>query len=184
MLRHGPVKAAFAAERAQHLRNFARLRGDVHRPLRRIERHALLAPREEERRHPQEAAQGLGTPREISLFGVEQDLIVAGRFFRQDDQLIADARRLAGIPGVIIQGRYDVVTPAVTAWDLHKAWPQAEFIMVQDAGHTATEPGIADALVRATDRFRHCIRLGLGGRWSDVERAALQRVGHLAKQLA
>ena len=48
-----------------------------------------------------------------------------------------------------------MVTPPVTAWDLHKAWPQAEFIMVPDAGHTATEPGIADALVRSTDRFRH-----------------------------
>jgi proline iminopeptidase len=80
---------------------------------------------------------------------------VNGGFFRQDDQLIADAHKLSAIPGVIIQGRYDVVTPPVTAWDLHRAWPEAQFIMVPDAGHTATEPGIADALVRATDRFRH-----------------------------
>jgi proline iminopeptidase len=61
---------------------------------------------------------------------------------------------LKSIPGVIIQGRYDVVTPPVTAWDLHRAWPEAEFLMVADAGHTAMEPGIADALVRATERFR------------------------------
>ena len=75
----------------------------------------------------------------------------------QDGQLLAEAHRLKAIPGVIIQGRYDVVTPPMTAWDLHKAWPEAEFIMVPDAGHTATEPGIADALVRATDRFRHAM---------------------------
>ena len=56
---------------------------------------------------------------------------------------------------MIIQGRYDVVTPMVTAWDLHKAWPEAEFVVVPDAGHTATEPGIADAVISATDRFRH-----------------------------
>ncbi len=91
----------------------------------------------------------------LAFARIECHYFVNGGFFRQDDQLIADAHRLKDIPGVIIQGRYDVVTPAVTAWDLHKAWPQAEFVMVPDAGHTATEPGIADALVRATDRFRH-----------------------------
>jgi proline iminopeptidase len=78
-------------------------------------------------------------------------------FFRADGQLLADAHRLKGIPGCIIQGRYDVVTPAITAWDLHKAWPEADFEMVPDAGHTGSEPGIADALVRATDRFRYAI---------------------------
>jgi proline iminopeptidase len=76
-------------------------------------------------------------------------------FFHEDGQLIAEAHRLKHIPGVIIQGRYDVVTPPATAWDLHKAWPEADFIMVADAGHTATEPGIASALVQATDRFRY-----------------------------
>jgi len=107
----------------------------------------------------------LPDPKRVAEFGadhfalafarIECHYFVNGGFFRQDDQLIADAHKLAGIPGVIVQGRYDVVTPAITAWDLHRAWPQAEFIMVPDAGHTATEPGIADALVRATDRFRH-----------------------------
>jgi proline iminopeptidase len=76
-------------------------------------------------------------------------------FFETDGQLIANAGRLKDIPGVIIQGRYDVVTPMQTAWDLHRAWPQADFIVVPDSGHTATEPGIADALVRATGRYRH-----------------------------
>ncbi|WP_374333725.1 prolyl aminopeptidase [Aestuariivirga sp.] len=107
----------------------------------------------------------LPDPKRVAEFGadhfalafarIECHYFVNGGFFRQDDQLIADAHKLAAIPGVIIQGRYDVVTPPVTAWDLHRAWPQADFIIVPDAGHTATEPGIADALVRATDRFRH-----------------------------
>lgn len=52
----------------------------------------------------------------------------------------------------IIQGRYDVVTPMRTAWDLHKAWPEARFTIIDDAGHTATEPD-DDAIVRASDRF-------------------------------
>ncbi|MBL3685992.1 prolyl aminopeptidase [Leucobacter zeae] len=72
----------------------------------------------------------------------------------EDGQLIRDAaEKLAGIPGVIVQGRYDACTPATTAWDLHRAWPEADFEMIPDAGHAATEPGIVDALVRATDRF-------------------------------
>ena len=71
----------------------------------------------------------------------------------EDGQLIRDAGRLAGIPGVIIQGRYDVCTPARTAWELHRAWPEAEFHMVPDAGHAFNEPGILDRLIRATDQF-------------------------------
>ncbi|MFT4232910.1 MAG: prolyl aminopeptidase [Leucobacter sp.] len=72
----------------------------------------------------------------------------------EDGQLIRDAaEKLAGIPGVIAQGRYDVCTPPRTAWDLHRAWPEAEFELIPDAGHAASEPGIIDALVRATDRF-------------------------------
>jgi proline iminopeptidase len=76
-------------------------------------------------------------------------------FMKSDSQLLDDAHRLKTIPGIIIQGRYDVVTPMRTAWDLHKAWPQASFIIVPDGGHTATEPGIADAIVKATDLYRH-----------------------------
>lgn len=76
-------------------------------------------------------------------------------FFARDGQVLAEAPRLAGIPGVIIQGRYDVVTPMETAWALHKVWPAADFVVVPDGGHTGTEPGISDALVRATDRFRY-----------------------------
>jgi len=70
-----------------------------------------------------------------------------------EGQLLANAGRLAGIPGVIIQGRYDVATPAVTAYDLHRAWPEAEFRIVPTAGHAFSEPGIIEALVASTDRF-------------------------------
>ena len=54
---------------------------------------------------------------------------------------------------MIVQGRHDVCTPMMTAWDLHTAWPEAEFVVVDDAGHSATEPGIQRALREATDRF-------------------------------
>jgi proline iminopeptidase len=70
-----------------------------------------------------------------------------------DDQLIGNAGRLADIPGVIVQGRYDVATPARSAWRLSKAWPRARFELIADAGHAFDEPGILDALVRATDSF-------------------------------
>jgi proline iminopeptidase len=70
-----------------------------------------------------------------------------------DDQLIDNAGRLADIPGVIVQGRYDVATPARSAWRLSKAWPRARFELIADAGHAFDEPGILDALVRAADSF-------------------------------
>jgi proline iminopeptidase len=102
-------------------------------------------------------------PAVIDSFGADQFALAFGRiechyfvnggFFDRDDQLIAAAAKLAHMPGVIIQGRYDVVTPMETAWALHKAWPEAAFEIIADAGHTATEPGITDALIRATDRF-------------------------------
>ena len=73
--------------------------------------------------------------------------------FMQDNQLLNNAHLLKDIPGVIIQGRYDCCTPAKTAWDLHKAWPQAEFHIVPDAGHAFNEPGILKLLLEATDRY-------------------------------
>ncbi len=70
-----------------------------------------------------------------------------------EGQLIRDAHNLAGIPGVIVQGRYDMACPAQTAWDLHQAWPEAEFHMVEGAGHAYSEPGILAQLMAATERF-------------------------------
>jgi proline iminopeptidase len=71
----------------------------------------------------------------------------------EEGALIEGAAKLKGIPAVIVQGRYDCCTPPVTAWDLHKAWPEAELNIVPDGGHLFNEPGILDGLVRATDRF-------------------------------
>jgi proline iminopeptidase len=67
--------------------------------------------------------------------------------------LLENIARIRHIPGVIVQGRYDVVCPAKSAWDLHAAWPESRLILVPDAGHSASEPGIIDELVQATDRF-------------------------------
>jgi proline iminopeptidase len=71
----------------------------------------------------------------------------------EDGQLLRDAGRLAQVPGVIVQGRYDMACPPETAWALHRAWPQARFEMIEGAGHAFNEPGILDALIRATDGF-------------------------------
>ena len=75
-----------------------------------------------------------------------------GGWFR-DGQLIDGVDIIRHIPTVIVQGRYDVCTPMMTAHDLHTAWPEAEFVVVDDAGHSASEPGIQRALRAATDRF-------------------------------
>lgn len=88
-----------------------------------------------------------------AMAAIECHYFIHGGFFDTDGWIIANAQKLKDIPGVIIQGRYDVCTPARTAWDLHRAWPEARLVMVEDAGHTGTEPGIADAMVRATDGF-------------------------------
>jgi proline iminopeptidase len=74
-------------------------------------------------------------------------------FFARDDQLLAHVERIRQIPAVIVQGRYDVVCPMRSAWDLHQVWPEAELIVIPDAGHSMSEPGITTALVAATDRF-------------------------------
>ena len=71
----------------------------------------------------------------------------------EEGQLIRDAAKIRHIPGVIVQGRYDACTPPATAWDLHRAWPEAEFHMIPDAGHAYNQPGILDRLIRATDQF-------------------------------
>lgn len=71
--------------------------------------------------------------------------------FMAEGQLLANANRLRGIPGVIVQGRYDAVTPPITACDLHDAWPDAALTIVPDAGHAASEPGIMRRLIAATN---------------------------------
>ncbi|GLU47648.1 prolyl aminopeptidase [Nocardiopsis ansamitocini] len=88
----------------------------------------------------------------LAFARIENHFFVHGGFFTPG-QLIENAGKLAAIPGVIVQGRYDVCTPATTAFDLHRAWPEAEFHLVDDAGHAFSEPGILHQLIEATDRF-------------------------------
>ena len=71
----------------------------------------------------------------------------------EEGQLIRDAHRLKDIPGLIVHGRYDMPCPARYAWQLHKAWPKAEFYLIEGAGHAYSEPGILDRLIYATDKF-------------------------------
>lgn len=74
-------------------------------------------------------------------------------FFKTENWLLENIDKIRHIPAVIVQGRYDIVCPMVTAWDLHRAWPEAEFRLVPDCGHSAFEPGIARSLVVAADHF-------------------------------
>ena len=89
----------------------------------------------------------------LAFASIENHYFVHGGFFEVEDQLLRDVHRIADIPGVIVHGRYDVVCPIQSAWELHKAWPKAELIISPASGHSAFEAENANALVRATDRF-------------------------------
>ncbi|MFK8182655.1 MAG: prolyl aminopeptidase [Phormidesmis sp.] len=84
---------------------------------------------------------------------IECHYFINGGFFKSEQQLLDNVERIRHIPAVIVQGRYDVVCPMTSAWELHRAWPEADLIIVDEAGHSATEPGITSALIEATDRF-------------------------------
>lgn len=99
----------------------------------------------------------------LAFARIENHYFIHGGWFREG-QLIADAPRLADIPAVLVQGRYDVATPAVTAYDLHQAWPEAELVVAPVAGHAYSEPQITEALVAATDRFA----LGIDGEQRNI----------------
>lgn len=88
----------------------------------------------------------------IAFARIENHFFVHGGWF-EEGQLLRDAHKLTGIPGVIVHGRYDMPCPAHYAWQLHKAWPDAEFHLIEGAGHAFSEPGILDRLIRATDQF-------------------------------
>ena len=85
---------------------------------------------------------------------IECHYFVNDGFFEDDQQLLKGVGRMQDIPGVIVQGRYDVVCPAESAYALHKAWPKSELKVVPNAGHSALEEGIAACLVDATERFK------------------------------
>lgn len=91
---------------------------------------------------------------DMALARIEAHYFV-NQSFMEEGQLLARMKRLAHIPGVIVQGRYDVVTPPVTAYEVAKAWPAAKLHIVPDAGHATSEPGILAGLLEATDSLRH-----------------------------
>jgi proline iminopeptidase len=84
---------------------------------------------------------------------IECHYFVNGGFLATPNQLIDNVGRIRHIPAVIVQGRYDIVCPMKSAWELHRAWPEADLHIVADAGHSAFEPGNTHELIRATDRF-------------------------------
>jgi proline iminopeptidase len=89
----------------------------------------------------------------LALARIETHYFVHGGFLEHESQLLEGVEKMRHIPGVIVQGRYDVVCPIESAWDLHERWPEAALRIVPDAGHSAFEPGITDELIAATDRF-------------------------------
>lgn len=89
----------------------------------------------------------------LAFARIESHYFVNGGFLETEDQLLRDVPRIRHIPATIVHGRYDVVCPLQNAWDLHRAWPEATLEIIADAGHSAFEPGIADALIRATERY-------------------------------
>ena len=89
----------------------------------------------------------------LAFARIECHYFMNNAFFSSDNYLIENVGPIRPIPAVIVQGRYDVVCPVTSAWDLHRAWPEAQLNIIPDAGHSISEPGIIDALVRATDQF-------------------------------
>jgi proline iminopeptidase len=90
----------------------------------------------------------------LAFARIETHYFVNGAFMKKGNQLLEDAFRIKEIPTVIVQGRYDVICPAKSAYELHKLLPNSVLEIVPDAGHSCSEEGIIDMLVRATDKFK------------------------------
>ena len=97
--------------------------------------------------------EGFGDPAKAVPFARICAKFFLENFFLEEGELLRNVDALAGIPGIIVQGRHDICTPPGAAWALKKAWPEADLWIVPDAGHSAGEPGIVDGLVRATDKL-------------------------------
>jgi proline iminopeptidase len=89
----------------------------------------------------------------LAMARIEAHYFVHRGWLETDDQLLRDAGRIRQLPGVIVQGRYDVVCGVESAWALHRVWPEADLVLTPDSGHSAFEPPNSRALVAATDRF-------------------------------
>lgn len=90
----------------------------------------------------------------LQLARIECHYFINNCFFPSDNYILENVEKIRHIPTVIVQGRYDIVCPMVSAWELHKAFPEAELIVIPDAGHSISEPGITSALVDAMDKIR------------------------------
>ncbi|MEM4251753.1 MAG: prolyl aminopeptidase [Candidatus Bathyarchaeia archaeon] len=89
----------------------------------------------------------------LALARIECHYFINNTFMPTPDYLVENVDKIRHIPAVIVQGRYDIVCPMMSAWRLHRAWPEARLEIIPDAGHSVTEPGITDALIRAMDEF-------------------------------
>jgi proline iminopeptidase len=102
----------------------------------------------------QDAVKKYGDPEFAAAFArIECHYFVNGGWLERENQLLDNVHKIRHIPATIVQGRFDVVCPMRTAWALHKAWPEADFRVVPDSGHSAFEPGTARELIKATDRY-------------------------------
>ncbi len=101
---------------------------------------------------PEILAEFTGDDKAVAVARIENHYF-RNKCWLEDGQLLRDAHKLRGIPGVIVQGRHDCCTPPAAAWALKQAWPEVELEIVADGGHLYTEPGITDGLIRASDRF-------------------------------
>ncbi|MFN7699590.1 MAG: prolyl aminopeptidase [Deltaproteobacteria bacterium] len=102
---------------------------------------------------PDYIARSAGDAFSLAFARIECHYFVHRGFLAHEDQLLDDVAKIRHLPAVIVQGRYDVVCPAVSAYELSRRWPEARLVVVEDAGHSAYEPGILSALVEATDTF-------------------------------
>lgn len=91
----------------------------------------------------------------LSFARIECHYFTNNAFFKTNNWLLENVQKIRHIPGFIVQGRYDVVCPATSSWELHKAWPEAQYTIVPDAGHAAAEPGTRSALIEATDACKN-----------------------------
>jgi proline iminopeptidase len=93
----------------------------------------------------------------LAIARIECHYFINNIFLPSENYLLENVSKIRHIPTVIVQGRYDVLCPMTSAWELHNAFPEAELVVVPDAGHSASEKGTLSALVEATDRFRDAL---------------------------
>ena len=127
--------------------------GNPRRSLYRSEDVIALVERRDRGKRPDLIAASGEDRHALGLARIEAHYFRSNRF-TPEDKLLRDVHRIRHLPAVIVQGRYDIVCPVISADALHRAWPEADYRIVPDAGHSAMEPGIRAALIQATERFK------------------------------